>query len=91
MFLEILMKGFLFLFLFFGQDIVKIVKWNGNCFFFLVGEAKLSVYVCRRNKLEDKPGQDAETVWCCNVRARVWREFRIYKAMDNLETFTVEM
>lgn len=38
---------------------------------FVSGEAKLAIHVTRKNKVEDKPGQEAATAFCCSVRCRL--------------------
>lgn len=45
------------------------------------------MYISRRNKIEDRTGQEAISVWLCNIRARLWLEFKFYKMMGDLETF----
>ena len=54
---------------------------------FLLGEAKMAVYVSRRNKVEDRAGHEAAAVFLCNVRARVWLEYRFHKAIGDLDAF----
>lgn len=54
---------------------------------FLLGEAKLAVYVSRNNKMKDRAGQEVTSVWRCSIRSRLWLEFKFYKTMSNLEMF----
>ena len=54
---------------------------------FISGEAKLAILVSRRNKVEDKAGQEAASVWRCNTRCRIRLEFSFYKMCNNLDYF----
>ena len=47
----------------------------------------MAVYVSRRNKVEDRAGHEAAAVFLCNVRARVWLEYRFHKAIGDLDAF----
>jgi len=35
--------------------------------------------------VENREGQEAGAVWLCNIRARLWLEFRFYKHIGDLE------
>ena len=54
---------------------------------FLLGEAKMAIYLTRRNKIESNAMQDLVSVFRSLVKARVWIDFRFYKAMKNLDMF----
>lgn len=54
---------------------------------FVLGEVKLAVYVSRKNKMENRAGQEAASVWCCNVRCRLRLEFSFYKMINDLDSF----
>ena len=54
---------------------------------FILGEAKMAIYLTRRNKIESNVTQDLVSVFRSMVRARVWIDFKFYKAMKNLDTF----
>ena len=71
----------------FGAGFKKynVIKWQ--LVNFLLGEAKMAVYVSRRNKAEGRTGHEATPVFLCNVRARIWLEYRFYKAIGDLDAF----
>ena len=52
-----------------------------------LGEAKMAVYISRRNKMEGKEGHNAHTVFLCNTRARVVLEFQFYKTIGDVDAF----
>ncbi len=54
---------------------------------FLSGEAKMAIYVSRKNRVENREGQEARSVWLCNIRARLWLEYRFFKHIGDLNTF----
>lgn len=54
---------------------------------FLSGEAKMAIYVSRKNRVENREGQEAKTVWQVNLRSRLWLDFRFYKQTGDLEGF----
>ena len=61
------------------------VKWQ--LLNFLLGEAKMALYLTRRNKIKNGVMQDVVSVFIALVRARVRIDFRFYKGMKNLSTF----
>lgn len=54
---------------------------------FISGRAKLAIHVTRKNKVENKPGQEAATAFCCSVRCRLRLEFSFYKMIKDLQLF----
>lgn len=55
---------------------------------FIVGEAKMAIYLSRKNKIEDKDGTDAIVLWRRNVRFRLQLEFSFFKTMNDFKSFT---
>ena len=53
---------------------------------FILGQAKMAIYVTRRNKVENQPGTNV-VLFPALVKARVLVDFHFYKLMQNLETF----
>lgn len=47
----------------------------------------MSIYSSRKNKVEDRTGQEALPVFISLVKARVWVDFRFYKEMNNIDEF----
>ena len=54
---------------------------------FLSGEAKMAIYISRKNRVENREGQEAKAVWLINIRARLWLDFRFYKHIGDLDSF----
>lgn len=54
---------------------------------FLIGEAKLAIYLTRRDKLQTELVGDVVALWKRNVKARLRLEFCFYKATKNVEAF----
>ena len=56
---------------------------------YLSGEAKMAIYISRKNRVENREGQEARAVWLCNIRARLWLEFRFYKHIGDIDAFKI--
>ena len=54
---------------------------------FILGQAKMAIYITRRNKVENQPGTNVVVLFPALVKARVLVDFHFYKLMQNLETF----
>ncbi|KAL2076997.1 hypothetical protein ACEWY4_027414 [Coilia grayii] len=54
---------------------------------FLLGQAKMAIYVSRRNKIEKGASEDIVVIFSILVRSRLLIDFRFYKLMKNLDTF----
>lgn len=54
---------------------------------FLIGQAKLAVYMTRKNKIEGREGQHVVIVFKNLVKARLMIDFKFYKMMNDLESF----
>ncbi|TWW54086.1 Transposon TX1 uncharacterized 149 kDa protein ORF 2 [Takifugu flavidus] len=54
---------------------------------FICGEAKMAIYVSRKNKISKTGDSEAASVWRCNVRCRLTLEFGFYKMMNDLGKF----
>ncbi len=57
---------------------------------FLIGEAKLAVYITRKNRIENRNGQDIILLFKAYVKSRILVEFNYYKAMKDLEAFELK-
>ena len=44
----------------------------------ILGEAKMSIYSSRKNRVEDRTGQEALPVFISLLKARVWVDFRFF-------------
>ncbi len=54
---------------------------------FLIGQAKLAVYISRKNKIEGGEGQHVVIVFKNLVKSRVMLDFKFYKIMNDFESF----
>lgn len=64
------------------------IKWQ--LINFIVGQAKFAIYVTRRNRIENRPNQDAVILFKAFLRARVSVEFKYYQLMNDLESFELQ-
>lgn len=68
-----------------GYRKINAAKWQ--LLNFLLGEAKMSIYLTRRNKIIREVFQDLVSVFVSLVRERVWIDFRFHKEMKSLDSF----
>lgn len=54
---------------------------------FILGKAKMAIYVSRRDKIELKRDNNVEKVFTALVKARLSIDFRFYKTMESLTVF----
>ena len=54
---------------------------------FLIGEAKMAIYLTRRDRLQGGTEVDPVALWKCNIKARLRLEFHFHKAMGKVEDF----
>ncbi len=54
---------------------------------FIIGQAKMTIYVSKRNKLEEKPCQNIIEIFLILVKSRVLIDYKLYKDMNDLFTF----
>ncbi len=54
---------------------------------FLFGQAKLVIYKTRKNRMENRRGQEITSLFKAFVKSRIVVEFKYYKAMKDMETF----
>ena len=70
-----------------GAAYKKVEKEKWQLLNYLSGEAKMAIYLSRKARVENGEGQEARAVWLCNVRARLWLEFRFYRHIGDLDAF----
>ena len=68
-----------------GYRRLNAAKWQ--VLNFLLGEAKMSIYLTRRNKIQRGVNQELVRVFGALVRARVQIDFIYYKGMQSIDTF----
>ncbi|TWW77695.1 hypothetical protein D4764_12G0010850 [Takifugu flavidus] len=54
---------------------------------FFIGQAKLAIYVSRRNKIGGSLDCDLQTIFTRMVKARIKTDFNFYRATNNIEEF----
>ena len=69
----------------FGAGYKKADACKWQLLILIVGEVKLSIYSSRKNKVEDRAGQEALPVFISLMKDRVWLDFRFHKEMNNID------
>lgn len=64
------------------------IKWQ--LINFIVGQAKLAIYITRRNRMENRHGQDVVLLFKAFLKARVGVEYKYYKLMNDIESFKLQ-
>jgi len=54
---------------------------------FILGKAKMAIYISRRDKIEKQIDYNVERVFTAMIKSRLVIDFRFYKAMDSLNVF----
>ncbi len=54
---------------------------------FIIGQAKMAVYVSRKNKIDQKPCQNITEIFVTLVKSRVLIDYKFYKDMNDLLSF----
>ncbi len=54
---------------------------------FILGKAKMAIYISRRDKIEQRIDHNVERVFAAMIKSRLLIDFRFYKAMDSLNIF----
>lgn len=81
------MKGFLHRFEFFGFKYVKRRRGECQLLNFLLGPAKMAVYINRKNQIEQRNDSDVVRVFTAMVKSRIVVDLNFYKIMNNLVNF----
>ena len=81
-------QTFLITKLIYGAGYNKTNKKMWHLLNFIIGEAKMAIYISRKNKMEGQSNVDAASVWRCNLRCRLRLEFSFYKIIKNLGSFS---
>jgi len=86
-FLTYLVLFLLPLVLFLELDTKKQKKEKCQLLNFLVGEAKVSIYLTRRDRLQGGSTLDVVTLWRYNVKAGLRLEFCFHRVTGNVDVF----
>lgn len=80
--IEFTMKIFIFGFKYVQhkQNMCKLLN-------FILGQAKMAVYVSRKNKIDHQPGDDVLVLLSAMVKSRILIDFRFYKLMQDFISF----
>lgn len=70
----------------FGPKYNRLIRKKSQLLNFVVGQAKLAIYISRKNKIEGKTGQ-VLLLFKEFVKARILVDYTFYKAMNNCEVF----
>ncbi|XP_035990392.1 mucin-3A isoform X4 [Fundulus heteroclitus] len=70
-----------------GVHYSRATKAKSQMLNFLIAEAKMAIYISRRDKLQAGHHLDAVALWKCNVKARVRLEFHFHRATQNMDDF----
>ena len=70
-----------------GVGFKKTEKAKRQLLNFLIGEAKLSIYLTRRDRLQGGPTLDPVILWKHNVKARLRLEFCFHRITGNINVF----
>jgi len=74
--------GFIFGFKFWEKK-----RKKGQLVNFVIGKAKMAIYLTRKGKMDGEVGQDVVHVFKSLVRVRIKLDFLFYKTMNNIEDF----
>lgn len=70
-----------------GFKYVQRRKHECHLLNFILGKAKMAIYISRRDKIEQKSQYNVERVFAAMIKSRIVIDFRFYKAMDSLNVF----
>lgn len=73
----------------FGAGYTKKESSKWNLLNFLIGQAKLSIYVDRKNKVNGGQGERVDKIFILLVKSRVKAEFMFFSMMNNLIDFVL--
>uniref|UniRef100_A0A3Q2ZXK0 Reverse transcriptase domain-containing protein n=1 Tax=Kryptolebias marmoratus TaxID=37003 RepID=A0A3Q2ZXK0_KRYMA len=65
----------------------KATSFKSRILNYLIAEAKMSIYITRRDRLQAGPQIDVVALWKCNVKARLRLEFCFHRATGDLDSF----
>ncbi len=73
-----------------GFKYVRKNRFICQCLNFVIGQAKLAVYMSRKNKIEMGSDQDINAMFLATVKSRILIDFHFYSSMDDLITFEMK-
>lgn len=73
-----------------GFRYVRRKRFICQCLNFIIGQAKLAIYMSRKNKIELGVDQDINTLFLATVKSRILIDFHFYASMDDIITFQMK-
>ena len=70
-----------------GFKYCKTNSSKGELINFILGNAKMAVYISRKNKIDQESDYDVLTVLFRLLRSRVQMDFKFYKSTSNVDAF----
>lgn len=74
-----------------GFKYVRNKRFICQCLNFIIGQAKLAIYMSRKNKVELGVDQDINALFLATVRSRILTDFHFYASMDDFLTFETKL
>lgn len=74
----------------FGFKFVRGNRFTCQLLNFVLGQAKLAIYMSRKNKVERLSGEDVVVMFLNLVKSRVLIDFCFYKSTKDLTTFEMK-
>lgn len=74
----------------FGFKYSRLQKYKCQLMNFIVGQAKLAIYISRRNEIEQRNGQHIVSVFKNMFKSRILVDFNYYKMMNAIKVFEIE-
>lgn len=71
-----------------GYSQKQILTWQQISF--VIGQAKLAIYISRKNTIENRPGQDIMPLFKAYVKSRIVVDFKYYKLINDLASFLMQ-
>jgi len=70
-----------------GSSFGEKKRKKGQLVNFVIGKAKMAIYLTRKEKIDGEVGRDVVQVFKSLVRVRIKLDFLFYKTMNNIEDF----
>lgn len=74
----------------YGAGYTRNQRFKWQLINFMVGQAKMAIYISRKNRIKSIHGQDCVLLFKAFTRSRISVEFKYYKEMQDLDTFVLQ-
>jgi len=85
-----LLDFFIFFIRDFGFKYSRLQKYKCQLINFIVGQAKLAIYISRRNEIEQRNGQHGVPFFKNMFKSRILVDLNYYKIMNAINVFEIE-